>query len=132
MKTRILITGGRDFTDVDFIDSTLDKIREDYLDNIFLILGGASGVDTLAECWATYHKISHIVLYAEWKKHGRKRAGYIRNMEMANENPDVAIVFPGGDGTAMMKRICMDRKIEIIEPKYTKELNIETGRYIAS
>ena len=132
MKTRILITGGRDFTDVNFIDSTLDKIREDYLGEIFLILGGASGVDTLAEGWACHNKINHIVLYAEWTKYGRKRAGYIRNMAMVQESPDLAVVFPGGDGTAMMKRICEDHKVEIIEPEYTKEITIHTNRYIES
>jgi len=129
MKTRILITGGRDFTDTEFIDSVLDKVYYDYLEEIHLILGGASGVDTLAQCWATNKKVDHEVIYAEWKKYG-KRAGYLRNMEMVHKNPDLAIIFPGGIGTSMMKKICNDYKVELIEPEYDKEINISDNRYL--
>jgi len=130
MKTKILITGGRDFTDVNFIDSVLDKIYIDCNGEIFLILGGASGADTLAEGWACHKKVNHTVLYAEWKKYGRYRAGPIRNKEMADERPEFAIAFPGGTGTANMKKICEERNIPIIEPKYDKELDISHNRYI--
>ena len=130
MKTKILITGGRDFTDNIFIDSVLDKIYDDYLEDIFLILGGAEGADTLAECWATHKKVDHIVLYAEWKRYGKKRAGYIRNMAMVHESPDLAIAFPGGVGTNMMKNICKSYRVEIIEPEYHKDLDISHNRYL--
>lgn len=130
MKTKILITGGRDFTDINFIDSILDTIYEDYDGEISLILGGASGTDTLAQCWGSNREVDHQVIYAKWKKYGRKMAGPIRNKEMADQKPDFAIAFPGGIGTANMKKVCKENNIKIVEPEYYKKLNISHNRYI--
>jgi len=130
MKIKILITGGRDFTDNEFIDLILNKYYVDYNEEISLVLGGASGADTLAACWAEHNKVDHQIIYAKWKKYGRYMAGRIRNKEMADTKPDFAIAFPGGNGTANMKSICNERNIIVIEPEYHTDLDISDNRYI--
>jgi len=47
-----------------------------------VVSGGAKGVDRLGELWAQKRNIPITRFPAEWNKYG-KRAGYIRNKEMA-------------------------------------------------
>ena len=112
--TRILVSGGRDFKNSKLVDKILNEAFIKYENDIFLILGGADGVDTFAQLWAINNRISHTVLYADWNQF-KKRAGYIRNVEMTNSNPDVAFIFPGNEGTKMMMKICVEKNIEVIK-----------------
>lgn len=98
---RLLVTGGRDFRDAQLLNETLDKIHKGYRITC-LIEGGASGADHLGKLWAFSKKIPVMEFPANWTGHG-KAAGPIRNKEMMElGNPDLAIAFPGGVGTANM------------------------------
>lgn len=94
---RLLVCGGRDFTDRDWLYSVLDDIKP-----AVVIHGAAPGADTLAGDWAKERGVPVEAYPADWDKHGRA-AGPIRNSRMLREGkPDLVLAFPGGRGTANM------------------------------
>lgn len=98
-----LVTGGRDFTDEDFVFATLDAVHASTGFNI-LVHGNARGLDRTADRWALDRGGVTVRRYAvspeEWERQG-KSAGHRRNRQMYDENePGIVVVFPGGRGTA--------------------------------
>ena len=94
---RVLVCGGRDFTDYGLLCKILEEIGP-----TVIIAGGARGADTLAKIWARSNSIDYEEYRAEWEKYD-KAAGPIRNKKMLEEgNPDLVVAFPGGSGTANM------------------------------
>lgn len=102
-KHRVAVTGGRDFDNVSFVESMLEKYVPD---NAIVHSGGCRGVDTIAYEWAKRRGIKQKEFVAEWSKYGRS-AGPIRNKTMI-EQSSMLLVFPGGKGTANAKR-CAER-----------------------
>lgn len=109
---RVLVCGGRDFTDFIKLTNVLEGIlnevwEEDDLIPITIIQGGAIGADFLAKVFATNtygHNmyIFHKEFKADWKKYGNA-AGPIRNQQMLDEGkPDLVVAFKGGNGTTDM------------------------------
>jgi hypothetical protein len=102
---RILVCGGRDFADMNFLFNKLTGFvleRQIPFDDIVIIEGGARGADTLARQWAESLGIKFVEYPADWYRHGRS-AGPIRNKQMLTEGkPDLVIAFPGGKGTHNM------------------------------
>ena len=103
---RILVCGGRDFSNATLMKETLKEYFKEPSD--VLIHGCAKGADQLSE--SIVYEISpdlstipSIQRYpADWKKYG-KVAGAIRNKQMLDEGkPDCIIAFSGGAGTANM------------------------------
>ena len=111
---RVLVCGGRDFSDSKCVKDTLDKIhRETPIDTI--IHGDARGADSLAAWWATFNKIKEVPFPADWEKHG-KAAGPIRNREMLLQTqPDLIVAFPGGKGTQDMINVSRKHGYKVIE-----------------
>lgn len=116
---RVIVCGGRDYKNGDFLFFKLDELYQDLkavgkeLETI--IEGGAPGADKLAGEWALLKGIDLEVYKADWEKHG-KAAGPIRNIKMLKDGePDLVIAFPGGSGTAHMVGISKDAGIEVIE-----------------
>lgn len=67
-----------------------------------VISGRARGVDRLGEVWANRHRIT--VMPADWTTHGR-RAGFVRNAEMAKRADALIAVWDGKSaGTRNMIR----------------------------
>jgi len=98
---KLLVCGGRDFDDVEFIVSRLNRLYKNR-PITELIHGAAKGADTISGLWAEEMGIPVRVFPADWKTHGRG-AGHIRNHQMLNESrPDALFAFPGGKGTANM------------------------------
>lgn len=98
---KVLVCGGRDFTDEVLICSTLGKIHKEHGISV-IVHGGASGADCLASVFAEKNGISTERYPANWQKHG-KAAGPIRNKYMLNfSKPDIVVAFDGGKGTANM------------------------------
>ena len=115
-SVRVLVCGGRDFNDASMVREILDQVHED-LNISCIIEGGARGADRLAGAWALVSGIDREVYHADWNRYGR-RAGYLRNVRMANEGkPDLIVAFPGGKGTAMMESIAKDRSIPVYKAK---------------
>lgn len=109
---RVLVCGGRDYTD----DQKVHKILMQYLkSDLVIIQGDARGADGLARSWCKKMGVKCENYPADWDKYG-KRAGYIRNVQMLNEGkPDLVIAFPGGKGTKMMVTIAEAANVEVIE-----------------
>ena len=98
---RVLVCGGRDFDDQEFLVETLDDL---YLNHGMktLIEGEARGADQMSAWWAKAYDIIIERYPANWDRHG-KSAGHIRNQQMIDEGkPDLVIAFSGGKGTANM------------------------------
>lgn len=115
-EVKILVCGGRDFDDYTMMDLWLTKLQKSILEKMVnkpkwvLIHGGARGADTLAHKWAQANKVEDInVFKADWNTHG-KAAGFLRNEEMLNEDPDHVIGFEGGNGTRHMLAISIHRE----------------------
>jgi hypothetical protein len=101
MMTRVLVCGGRDFSDAAMLESELNEIHE-YRNITQVIHGAASGADKLAGMWAKGRGIPSIACPAAWDVYG-KAAGPMRNQYMLDvHKPDLVVAFPGGRGTADM------------------------------
>lgn len=97
---RLLICGGRDFSDRKLFRETMARKQGIKL----IIHGGAKGADTLADQWAKRYGIPVVRMDALWDFHG-KQAGSLRNQAMLDMlHPDGVLAFPGGNGTADMIR----------------------------
>lgn len=112
----VVIAGGRDNHISSEGQVALNKIRQT-LKIKTVITGGARGIDTDGALWADNNQLNKIIDQAEWDKYG-KRAGYLRNLQMANrlvKSGGVLIVFKGGKGTHMMISIAKEKLIPIID-----------------
>lgn len=95
---RILVCGGREYSDAARVAQVLERYRHD--DPLY-IQGGASGGDRLTKEWCEKNGLPCATVYANWQYYGNK-AGPIRNRWMLLLDPDVVVAFPGGRGTANM------------------------------
>lgn len=111
---RIIICGGRDFTNGAFVWSRLDRLHESRPITA-LMQGGARGVDALAGEWAkSKASVQRYVCRADWEVHGNA-AGPKRNSRMLEWKPDLVVAFPGGRGTANMVKQAKSAGIEVME-----------------
>lgn len=103
---RVLVCGGREFTDREYVFEKLDYLRKMHGFDL-VIHGAARGADSLAGEWATERGIRVLVFpvtKAEWDQYPG-RAGHRRNQRMINEGlPTLGVAFPGEGGTADMVR----------------------------
>jgi YspA, cpYpsA-related SLOG family len=100
---RVLVCGGRDFSNLLFVAAVMSGIDSDYGISA-IIHGAARGADVLVGQWARAHGIPVEEFPADWKRYGRG-AGVRRNEQMLREGkPDLVVAFPGGKGTADMVR----------------------------
>lgn len=118
---RILVCGGRDFTDKNILYAALDRLLDlpasglRILHTDMIIAGAARGADTLAADYAKHRGLRLKEYPADWKKHG-KRAGYLRNKQMLDEaQPHKVLAFPGGKGTQMMIDLALKAGVPVIQ-----------------
>jgi hypothetical protein len=111
---RVLVCGGRDFSDTHLLYDILDELHTERLIDV-VIEGDARGADRIAGYWAKKNRVDLRLFPANWEKCGKK-AGYLRNKQMLEEGkPDLVIAFPGGRGTANMVKLAKDAGVEVIE-----------------
>lgn len=114
---RVLVCGGRDYTNYAAVARALDAVRaESPIDCI--IHGNARGADTCAANWAYGRRdlgVRCFAVPAQWAKYG-KRAGPIRNQQMLGMGVDLVVAFPGGDGTRDMVRRARAAGVKVHEP----------------
>lgn len=125
---RILVTGSRETKDQGFVDNVLDYVFKIY--EIEVILHGqARGIDSLCQNWAQRHGVKEIPFKAYWDKLDedgavvkRNRAGKLYNVKAGFQRnqrmltfgkPNMALVFPGGNGTEDMKQRLISHHSEI-------------------
>ena len=104
---RYLICGGRDFSDKELLYKKIDMILpEDFkqispdpevclVPDVTIVHGAAKGADSLAGEYAKTRNYDVEEYPADWDKHG-KIAGFVRNQEMVDSNPDIVIAFWDG------------------------------------
>ncbi len=135
---KVIVSGGRDFTDRQYLFDRMDDIHA--VRPITLVIEGGQrtrkngqtvgGADYWASRWAQWRGILVVREDANWDdldaprahivvKHGRpynKNAGPERNARMiALYNPDALVVFAGGRGTADMVAKAVAAGLDIIE-----------------
>jgi hypothetical protein len=106
---KLIISGGRDYemTAYDFyrLEQLLPHVTE-------VVSGGARGVDSSGELWASASGVPVTRFPADWSL--GKRAGMLRNREMA-EYADAVALFPGGKGTENMAHEAAIRGLRIYD-----------------
>jgi hypothetical protein len=113
---RILVCGGREFSDYPLVCKTLDGLlsASTLPSDTVIIHGDAAGADRLADQWAVDKSLKVERYPADWAKH-RRAAGPIRNMQMLDEGkPDLVVAFSGGRGTANMVRQAREAGVPVI------------------
>lgn len=100
---KILVCGGRDYSDRQKLNKTLDDIIKFYKNKSYCIIqGGAKGADSLAKDYAFENGIPCLTIDAQWHFYGQK-AGSLRNKWMLQFGvPDILVAFKGGFGTKNM------------------------------
>ena len=107
---KVCICGSRNFTDYSLLrHALLSFMKKFQCDNIEIVSGCAAGADSLGECFAREFALEVHRFPAEWEKYG-KRAGFIRNKEMA-EFSDVVIAFWDGKSPGTKGMIDYSRSI---------------------
>lgn len=92
-ESRVIVAGGRDFTDYPTLRDMLDKVLVN-LDNVVIVSGSAHGADRLGEQYAKQRGLKLVMFPADWESNG-KAAGPIRNRMMA-EYSDYLVAFWDG------------------------------------
>jgi predicted Rossmann-fold nucleotide-binding protein len=101
---KVLVCGGRDYTDEARVFSALDDVALENSPNVTCIIhGNSTGAHSLAGKWARLRGVQEIMCPANWDKLG-KYAGIARNERMLELGIDLVVAFPGGRGTADMVR----------------------------
>ena len=96
-KPVVCINGSRTITSIN-----LDRfINPNHIGT--LVLGGANGIDTIAENWAKRHNVNYIIFYPEWARYG-KSAGMRRNKLMIDIS-DILISFWDGKSVGTKQTI---------------------------
>lgn len=111
---KVIIAGGRNFSDKDFLYKYMDQWK----DEITVVISGcAKGADSLGAKWARDRGIEVEPYPAQWSRYGRK-AGPLRNIEMLEKGkPDMVVVFKGGTGSAHMASIAKKAGVDTRRPQ---------------
>ena len=105
---RVIIAGGRDFDDYELLRSRMDDLLNYKKDGITVVCGEARGADSLGRRYAEERGYQIASFPADWSKY-HKQAGYIRNVEMAN-NADALAAFWDGKSRGTKHMIETARK----------------------
>lgn len=103
MPKRLLVTGSRRWTDVEYIEICLEEAIETLGgkdEEIILVEGGAGGADKIcADIWRSWKRPIE-THRADWTRYG-KAAGPVRNQDMVNMGADLTLgfVMPDSVGT---------------------------------
>ncbi len=112
---RVLVCGGRDGQDSDYVEKTLDRLLAARGPFERLLHGDARGVDRMAGKWARDHHVLEWDFLPEWHRVDSEH-GLNRNQRMIEAgSPDLVIAFPGGVGTENMVEMAKAAHIEVIE-----------------
>lgn len=108
MKT--IIAGSRS---IDSYYQVSTAIKESNFEVTTIISGTASGVDSIGEDYALENDIQVERYPANWKEHGKK-AGYLRNVEMAENAKALIVIWDGlSNGSKHMIDIATKKGLDI-------------------
>ena len=128
-ELRVIIAGSRDFNDYELLKKSAIEIitKKTMLPDLTRIVsGGARGADTLGERFANEMGLEISRFIPDWDGLG-KRAGYVRNAEMAkfaveNDNDGMLIAFWDGQsrGTKHMIDLAKRYGLEVHVVNYNE------------
>lgn len=107
---KVIVAGSREFTDYALLERELDIITSSGYE-IEIVSGTAKGADKLGEKYALDNEIALKRMPADWDTYG-KRAGYLRNEQMANY-ADACIVFWDGRSPGTKHMIDIAKRVGI-------------------
>ena len=118
----MIVAGGRDFDNYEFLKEKLDETFESLGDldahPIEIISGMANGADTLGIKYAKEHKLTRVLYPANWDKYPRM-AGILRNMNMLVTATHLVAFGDGkSHGTKHMIEIAKEKGIPVWIYKY--------------
>jgi hypothetical protein len=90
IKMRMAIVGSRNWKD----QGAIRKFLADLPSDTIIISGGAAGVDTMAEHFATERGLATEILKPDWNKNG-KSAGILRNYDIVAKSEYVVAFWDG-------------------------------------
>ena len=105
---KIIVAGGRDFNDYDFLKKKLTEIIKEDAE---IVSGLARGADTLGIKYADEFGVKVKKFPAEWEKYG-KSAGYRRNEDMAKYS-DICVCFWDGFSKGTKHMIDLSKKYNL-------------------
>lgn len=109
---RVIIAGGRDFKDYEFLKNRVLYLLQNKLSTgVTIISGHARGTDQLGEKFAKEFNLHLEIFPADWETYG-KSAGYRRNAEML-KNADAVICFWDGKSSGTKNMIDISQKADI-------------------
>lgn len=109
MKT--IVAGSRSMTDYRVLQ---DAIKQLPWIPTAIISGAARGVDRLGECYAEQKDIPLEQFPADWSRHGG-RAGYLRNVQMAESAEACLVLWDGHSrGAKMMMDIARRKGLPLV------------------
>lgn len=112
-KTRIIISGGRDYEDIERMVKVLDLfLGQIDIEKLLLLFGDCkTGADKLVLEYAEKREIDYAKYDADWEEHGAS-AGPIRNGRMAKDGHAlVAFWNMQSPGTANMIELARNHKL---------------------
>lgn len=122
VQHRVIVAGGRDFTNRKLLADTLNDYVESLPDSyaVSLVSGMAKGADLMAWDFGRENNIEMHAFPADWETHGRG-AGFIRNVQMA-EFADALIAFWDGEsrGTKHMIQTMNERSKPVTVIPYSQ------------
>lgn len=92
---RILVTGSRDWADMDIVRAALATAVYQQVPAVIVHGACPNGADAIASWWIRSHRVIGLTEErhpANWTLNG-KRAGFMRNAEMVNLGADVCLAF---------------------------------------
>lgn len=108
---KVIIAGSRTITDSKLL---MMAILESGFDITEIVSGGARGVDTMGELTAEFLGIPCSRFPADWKTHGRHRAGPIRNRQMADYAEALIAIWDGeSSGTKDMIEVAVKKGLRV-------------------
>jgi triacylglycerol esterase/lipase EstA (alpha/beta hydrolase family) len=117
---RVLVTGSRDWDDVDEILWAMRQAWQDLGSQPFVLVhGGARGADSIADAMHRRQGWPVEVFEANWERYG-KRAGFIRNHAMVTAGADLCLAF-----------IKNESRGATMAAQLAQASGIETRRYLA-
>lgn len=108
MKKKIIVAGGRDFSNPDLLISKLDFLFGKIRSEIQIVSGGAKGADLYGEMYSSLRGHDLKVFPADWSKLG-KSAGFVRNEQMA-KYADFCVIFWDGKSRGTQHMINLAKK----------------------
>lgn len=110
---KVIIAGGRDFNDYEFLKRKCDSLlRYKKEEEIEIVSGTARGADSLGERYARERGYKLTQFPADWDKFG-KRAGYLRNGQMADYANALIAFYNGSKGTGHMIDLAKEKGLEV-------------------